>query len=204
MYITYIIIAFTVILSFWAFNNREVFIKCKHWPFHEQRSGEYYRWLTSGFIHADYMHLIFNMYALYIFGMMLENYYTHSFAMGQTFYLLLYVLAIIFAGIPTYLKHKNNPSFASIGASGAVSAVIFASILFNPWSGIGFMFIPIPIPGFVFGILYLAYTQWASRHSNDNIDHEAHLFGALFGIAFTIALKPSLAIDFVHQLTSRL
>jgi membrane associated rhomboid family serine protease len=198
--ITNIIIAFTCALSIWAFNNPDVLQKCKHYPFLEDRQKEFYRWLTAGFVHADAMHLGFNMFTLYSFGNLVERYFEALFPMGKTFYLLFYLLGIVMAGIPTYYKHRNNPSFASIGASGAVSAVLFAGILFVPNLKLNMMFIPIPITGWIFGILYLMYSQYASKNSTDNIDHEAHFYGAVFGFLLPIVLKPSLLPAFIAEL----
>ncbi len=197
---TNLIIAFTCFISIWAFQNTEVRIKCKHWPFVEIRDGEYYRWLTNGLIHADYMHLAFNMITLYYFGNFVERMFAVLFPAGKLIYLLFYFAAIICSGLPTFFKHKNNPSFASLGASGAVSAVLFAAILFNPTMEIGMMFIPMGIPGWIFGVLYLIFSHWASRNSMDNIDHEAHFFGAVFGFLLPLVWKPDLISTFLEQL----
>jgi membrane associated rhomboid family serine protease len=198
--ITNLIIAFTCGLSIWAFSNPDVLQKCKHYPYLEERHKEFYRWLTAGFVHADYAHLAFNMITLYSFGNMVESYFAQLFPMGKSFYLVFYLLGIVLAGAPTFFKHRNNPTFASIGASGAVSAVLFAGILFVPNLKLNMMFIPIPITGWIFGILYLMYSQYASRNSQDNIDHEAHFYGAVFGFLLPIVLKPSLFGAFLAEL----
>lgn len=208
MIVTYIIIAFTVLISFMAFNNHDLFIKMKHWPYQEARGNEYYRWLTGGFLHADPMHLIFNMLTLYFFGATqgrhegVEGWFEGTFpAFGTTLYLVFYLVAIIAASSATYSKHKHNPSFASIGASGAVAAILFASILLYPTNSIMLMFIPIPIPGYLFGVLYLWYSSYSAKRGGDNIDHTAHFFGAVFGFFVPIILKPSLIGDFIAQIT---
>ncbi|GAB4497204.1 MAG: rhomboid family intramembrane serine protease [Saprospiraceae bacterium] len=201
MNITYLIIGVTVLISFMAFNNYDLFLKLKHWPYQEARRGEWYRWLTSGFLHADPMHLIFNMLTLYFFGVYVESWFAALFpGIGSFIYLLFYLAAIVAASSATYQKFKNTPSFASIGASGAVAAVLFACILLDPTIGIMLFFIPIPIPGFIFGILYLWYSSYAARRGGDNIDHTAHFFGAVFGFFFPILLKPSLFMEFFEQL----
>lgn len=201
MTITYLIIGFTVLISFMAFNNQELFYKMKHWPYQEARRGEYYRWLTSGFLHADPMHLIFNMLTLYFFGKYVEEWFQVLFpGFGATVYMIFYCVAIVAASSATYFKHKDNSSFASIGASGAVAAVLFACILLDPTIGIMMFFIPIPIPGFIFGIIYLWYSSYAARRGGDNIDHLAHFFGAVFGFFFPLILKPTLFLDFVDAL----
>lgn len=208
MIVTYIIIGFTVLISFMAFNNHDLFIKMKHWPYQEARGNEFYRWLTGGFLHADPMHLIFNMLTLYFFGANqgrhegVEGWFEGTFpAFGTTMYLVFYLAAIIAASSATYSKHKNNPSFASIGASGAVAAILFASILLYPTNSIMLMILPIPIPGYLFGILYLWYSSYAAKRGGDNIDHTAHFFGAVFGFFVPIILKPSLFMDFIAQIT---
>jgi membrane associated rhomboid family serine protease len=201
MSITYLIIGFTCLISFMAFNNQELFVKMKHWPYQEARRGEYYRWLTSGFLHADPMHLIFNMLTLYFFGKYVEVWFMEAFSgAGLMLFLLFYLSAIVAASAATYRRYKDSPSFASIGASGAVAAVLFACILLDPTIGIMMFFIPIPIPGFLFGIIYLWYSAYAARRGGDNIDHLAHYFGAVYGFLFPLVFSPSLGLAFVEQL----
>jgi membrane associated rhomboid family serine protease len=201
MIVTYLIIGFTALISIMAFNNHDLFLKMKHWPYQEARRGEYYRWLTSGFLHGDPMHLIFNMLTLYFFGGYVEDWFGTLFpGIGSLVYLFFYLVAIVAASSATYQKYKNTSSFASIGASGAVAAVLFACILLDPTIGIMMFFIPIPIPGFIFGILYLWYSTYAARRGGDNIDHTAHFFGAVFGFFFPLLLMPSLFLQFIEQL----
>jgi len=201
MFITYLLIGFTVAFSLWAFNNQEIIVKCKHWPYAEYRDKEYYRWLTAGFLHGDNMHLIFNMLTLYFFGGMVEQWFIILFpGVGQLVYLFFYLIAIVAASLATYYRYRDSPGFASIGASGAVSAVLFASILINPTNSLYLMFIPIPIPGIVFGIFYVWYSSRAAQRGGDGIDHLAHLYGALFGLLFLIVLKPVLVVNFFAQL----
>ena len=202
MFITLLIIGATVLFSLWAFNNAEVLYKFKHWPYAEARHGEHYRWLTSGFLHADYMHLFFNMFTLYIFGNAVEAWFSETFpVIGQLIYLLFYLIAIVAASSATYFRYRNVQNFASIGASGAVSAVLFTAILLYPTMGLRLMFIPIPITGFVYGILFLWFSSYAAKRGGDGIDHVAHFYGALFGFLFPLALRPVLFLDFVAQLT---
>jgi membrane associated rhomboid family serine protease len=199
--ITYLLIGTTVLASLSAWNNPEAFFKLKHYPYQEARNGEYYRWLTGGFLHGDQMHLFFNMLTLYFFGPRLEQWFQFLFPkFGQVLFLLFYLLGIVAASSATYSKHKDNPGFASIGASGAVAAVLFAAILLEPTMRIGFIFLPIFIPGFIFGILYLWYSSYAADKGRDNIDHVAHFFGAVFGFMFPLVLKPSLFSSFLIQL----
>ena len=201
MSITYLIIGFTALFSIWAFNNPDVFYKCKHWPYAEARSGEYYRWLTSGFLHGDYMHLLFNMITLYFFGRAVENWFAVLFPeIGRVLFLFFYLIAILAASLATFYKYRNVQGFASIGASGAVSAILFAAILLNPTLSLYMMFIPIPIPGFIYGIFYLWYSSYEARRGGDGIDHVAHFYGAVFGFLFPLVLKPALLVNFVSDL----
>ena len=199
--INYIIIGFTCLISFMAFNNPHWTYKLKHWPYQEVRDGEYYRWLTSGFLHGDAMHLIFNMMTLYFFGRIVEEWFTITFpSFGQIFYLLFYLISIVAASSATFIKYKESPGFASIGASGAVAAVLFASILLLPTNKIYLFFIPIGIPGFIFGILYLWFSAYEAKRGGDNIDHTAHYYGAIFGFLFPIVFEPGLVPLFFSQL----
>lgn len=187
MTITLIIIIITALVSFGGFSNERLVNDLIFYPPAITRQKQWYRFFTCGLIHADAGHLIFNMLALYLFGDIVEKYFILLFgSSGKLLYLLLYILALFFCLLPTFAKHKNDYSYRSLGASGAVSAVIFASILFNPLVGIGLFFIPIYIAGFIFGILYLLVSNWLEKRGGGNVNHSAHIYGALFGIAFTI------------------
>lgn len=184
--ITIIIIAATSIISFIAFSNHDLLERFIFYPPAIGR-GQWYRFFSSGLIHADFGHLIFNMLALYLFGGMVESYFDHIFGpTGKLVYLAMYVLALAASSLPTYSKNKDNYHYRSLGASGAVSAVIFAGILFQPLTGIGLFFIPVFVAGFIFGIIYIAVSGWLDRRGGGNVNHSAHLFGALFGLGFTI------------------
>jgi membrane associated rhomboid family serine protease len=199
--VTYIIIGITVLISMTAFSNHELFHKMKHWPYAESTRGEWYRWISGGFLHGDFTHLLFNMLTLYFFGPRLEYYFSMLFpAFHNTLFTVFYLTAIVAASSGTYVRHKDNPGFASIGASGATAAVLFACILFDPTIGIGMFFIPIPIPGFIFGVLYLWYSAYSAQKGSDNIDHLAHYFGALFGFLFPMIFRPSLLLSFFAQI----
>lgn len=141
------------------------------------------------------------MYVLFIFGEVIENYFLAIFGemMGRLNFILLYLLTIIFANIPTFMIHKNNPHFSSVGASGAVSGLIFVFILFLPWEML-LLFFVIPCPAIVAGVLYLVYSSWAAKKGTDRIDHVAHFGGAVFGFLFTIMLKPELFNRFLDAL----
>lgn len=200
MSVTLIIIGFTILISIQAFNNIDIFEKLKHHPYTESRNKEYYRWLTSGLIHADYVHLGLNMFVLWQFGGVVERIYQQEFGelLGRILYLLMYLSAIIFSDLPTFRKHKDNPYYAAVGASGAVSAVVFTFILYHPWATMSLYGI-IPFRAIIGGVLYLVYEQWASTYSNDNIGHDAHFAGAIYGMLFTVILKPSVYNDFIEQ-----
>lgn len=184
--ITIIIIAATSILSLMAFNNHNLMDQFIFYP-PAVRRGQFYRFFSCGLIHADWGHLIFNMISLYLFGEIVEMKFVEAFGrMGKLVYLGMYVLALAASVIPTYINNKDNYHYRSLGASGAVSAVIFAGILFFPLLPLGLFFIPIYVAGFVFGIIYLLVSGWLDKRGDSNINHSAHIFGALFGIGFTI------------------
>jgi len=190
MSITVIIIAITVIVSLFAFKSQKVMDDLIFYPAAITEKNQYYRFISYGFIHADFMHLIFNMYAFYLFGGIVEDGFRYIFgSAGSLLYLIMYVSALAVCLIPSYNRNKDNYYYKSLGASGAVSAAIFAAILMNPVTGIGLIFIPtLYIPGFVFGPLYLIITAYLDKRGGGNINHSAHLWGALYGIVFLIAM----------------
>ncbi len=198
---TLIIIIITSIVSLLALNQKEVFHQLAFHPSAIRYSGQQYRFFSYALIHADLMHLFVNMFVLYSFGSATERYFSIIFqGKGLFFYFLLYLGGIIFSTLPSYGKHKDDPSYSAVGASGAVSAVLFSSIIFNPLSSISFLFLPFPIPAFIFGGLYLVFSAYMARKGHDNIGHDAHFWGAVFGLFFTIALKPGLALMFIEKI----
>jgi membrane associated rhomboid family serine protease len=197
---TLIIIIITCLVSVTAFYNSGELEKLLLWPAVMKAHRQYYRFVTAGFVHADWMHLAFNMITLYYFGRAVEVYFRQLFGPGV--YLLFYLAAMVVADIQTFLKYREDYSYRALGASGAVSAVLFAAILFNPWAKIYLFFIPIGIPAFIFGGLYLVFCVYMSRKGNDGINHNAHLWGAIFGIVFTIVLEPRVAVYFLQQITA--
>ena len=202
MSLTLVIILVTVLISYQAFSNQDMSRKLLHSPYLESKNKQYYRMLTAGFVHGGWGHLLINMFVLYFFGQNVE--YTFDLVFGPTMgkinFILLYLLSIVAANIATYFKHKQSPHFASLGASGAVSAVVFASILFAPWDCL-YIYGIIPIQGIIGGLLYLGWSSWASKNRRDHVDHDAHLWGAIFGVVFTIALNPRIFTVFMQQLT---
>lgn len=190
--ITIAIIAITGLTSFQAFEDRMLKAKLIFLPAKIKESGEWYRFFSSGLIHADWMHLLFNLYVLWSFGQLVEMSFAFYFGemFGRILYLLMYVLAIGASSIPDYKKHQDYYGYAALGASGAVSAVVFASIFFNPWQGgIGILFIPGSIPPMLFGALYLWYSSYMAKRQLDNIGHSAHFWGAIFGFVFTFVIS---------------
>ena len=194
--LTYVVIGVTVLASLYAWNNASVLQGWMMNPYSIDKRREYWRFITSGFIHNDYAHLFFNMFTLYFFGRIVER------QLGGVLFLVMYLVGIVASDVPTYLKHRNSPHYNSLGASGGVSAVVFSSILFDPLNPLYLMFIPIGIPGFIFGGLYMFYSYYQANRSGDNINHDAHLYGALFGIVFSVIVVPGALVNFVQQVST--
>lgn len=200
--ITYIIIGITVVVSYMAFSNRELAEKMQFNAAKVVHQKEYYRLVTHAFIHSSWTHLFVNMFVLYFFGKGVEGYFSAYFGNRATaYYLLLYFGGIVVANTWSLITQKNNYYYNAVGASGAVSAMLFAFIFFNPWEMLYF-FLVIPIPGILFAIGYLAYSYYMSKRKSDNIAHDAHFLGAVFGFVFPIILQPSLFQKFIDQLFS--
>ncbi len=199
--ITIAIIIITALISIQAFSRPVIVERLKHHPYSEVRNGEWYRLLTSGFVHGGWVHLLINMFVLYSFGSLIENVFLGLWGttLGRIMYLVMYLLAIIAGDLPTLARYKDNPAYASIGASGAVSAVMFIYVLLFPWEML-WLYVIIPVPAIIGGVAYLIYSSWASRNRNDRIDHMAHFYGAVFGIVFMIAFRPSLLGHFFQRL----
>ena len=197
-YITLALVAVTVLVSWQAWERPKLMDRLILWPPAIDRQRQYDRLLTHGFIHADGMHLVFNMVTLYSFGQAMEAYFGAR--IGPVGFLLFYLSAVVVAILPTFMRHRHDARYRSLGASGAVSAVLFASILLDPWSGIYLFFIPIPVPAFIFAGLYIWYSIWMEKRGGDNINHSAHLWGALYGVMFTLLQQPALAGRFAQRL----
>ncbi len=199
--ITKIISIVVFLVSIQAFNNPVFFEKYKHSPYRVYHYKEYYRLVTSGFLHGSWVHLLVNLFVFWQFGDFVENFIFYSIfgrTIGAVLYTLLVILAIIAGNIPSTLKYKNNPNYGSIGLSGAVSAILFSYVLVNPWEWLGVFFI-IPVPAIVVAVLYLWYSKWASEKSRDNVDHLAHFYGAIFGFIYTIIIYPKIIMFFVQK-----
>jgi membrane associated rhomboid family serine protease len=201
---TLILVIVSVLVSLLCFNDRDWFNRLKHYPVVEYRNKEYYRWLTSGFVHGDYMHLFINMFVLHEFGTIVEQYLVLYFGTitGTALYVGTYLMIIVMGDIPTYFKNKENPYFSSVGASGGVSGIIFIFILLNPWSMLG-LFAIIPVPAIVFGVMYLWYSTWASNKQRDMIDHEAHFYGAIAGMCIAFIIRPAIFPEFLSKLVDQ-
>ena len=184
---TIILIIITCIISFITFNNEEIKSNLLFSPYQYVNYKKWWILISHGFIHADFLHLFFNMYVLYLFGRTLEFYFINSSELGGFYYIGFYLLGIIFSTLPSIFKHKNNPSYNSLGASGAVSSVVFAYIIIYPLRELGLILIPgLFLPGFIFGIFYLLAEHYLSKKQYSNIAHDAHISGSLFGVFFIV------------------
>jgi membrane associated rhomboid family serine protease len=194
--ITLTLIILTAIVSFTAFNNQKVINDLIFWPPMIKNRNQYYRFISSGFIHADLAHLAFNMITLYFFGRAMELFFIAK--IGKLGFLAFYIFGIVVSEIPSYIKHINNYNYRSLGASGAVTAILFSFILLAPWETLYVFFLP--LPAIVFAVLYLAYTGYMAKRGGDYINHSAHLWGAIYGIVFTLIMEPGVIGHFLKQL----
>lgn len=165
---------------------------------------QWYRMFTYAFVHGGWGHLFCNMLTLYFFGDVVEKYFAAAFGdtTGVILYVVLYTTAIVVSTIGDLIKYRNDINYNAVGASGAVSAILFASILFEPKMGIYIYLIPIPIPGFIFAPLYLLYCWYMARRNTDNIGHSAHFWGAFYGFLFPLVCNPAIFSYFISQLHS--
>lgn len=193
-----LLIIITISASIFCFRSDHLKSKYTFSPYLINNKKEYYRIVSHIFIHADYQHLAFNMFSLYFLGTFLEHQWKYSFGLqnGSLHIIILYLLGGIFATGYLYYKHQDNPYYHSLGASGAVSAIIFATIFWYPTMQLGLIFIPIPIPAYIFGPLYLLIEYYAMKRGNSGVAHEAHLGGAFFGILYVILLEPNKLLTF--------
>jgi len=206
--ITYTFLALMIIFSLYCFYDRRAMNKYLFHPYSIKNHGEHYRFLTHAFIHGDYLHLFFNCMALFSFGLILEEQYFSNPAifdprLGKIYYILLFTGGIYAASAAEYLRNKNNPDYSSLGASGAISSVLFCFIMISPISKIYLFFIP--LQGWIAGVLLLGVSYYLIRRKrlgtySDNVSHEAHFWGALFGVVFILIIKPSVAKSFFYQI----
>ncbi|OOG61294.1 rhomboid family intramembrane serine protease [Rhodanobacter sp. B04] len=196
MPITLLIIAITCIVSFMAFKNSRLMDDLILWPPAISRQREYHRLVTYGLVHADFNHLLFNMITLFFFGRQMEGLFTAR--LGMLGFALFYIGGLVVSILPTYLKNRGNPGYRSLGASGAVSAVLFAYILLAPWSRI--IVLVIPMPAIVYAVLYTGYSIYMDRRGQGNTNHSAHLWGAVYGVAVTLLVDPRVLPHFLDAL----
>ncbi|MHA8053563.1 rhomboid family intramembrane serine protease [Aquirufa sp. Wall-65K1] len=202
--ISFIIIIITVLVSLMCWQKPALMDKMTMNPYHINRDNEYWRFISSGFIHADFTHLFFNLFSFFFFGLQLENIFSILYPeIGQTLFVIFYITAIIAADLPTYFKQRKNPYFNSLGASGAVSAVIFAGILFFPTEKI-YLFGILGIPGFIYAGLFTWYSIAMDRRGRDYVNHSAHLYGGLYGLVFVTFMYPKVWLTFVEQIKAML
>ncbi|MEQ8243743.1 MAG: rhomboid family intramembrane serine protease [Fulvivirga sp.] len=202
MSVTLIIIIVTGLVSFNAFKNPTLKSRLMFNPYIIIRDKEYHRFITSGFIHGDMLHLLFNMFVLYMFGTYVENiFYAIYGTMGIVLYVLMYLLGIIVSDIPSFIKHKDAPYYNALGASGGVSSLLFSFIIFDPTQDLC-LYGLLCFPGFIWGALYIVYSFYMGKKGHGNINHDAHLYGGLFGILFTIIAVPGVIPNFIAQLSN--
>jgi membrane associated rhomboid family serine protease len=200
--ITLCLLLITVVVSLYVSEKLELKHKMLFNPAKVYYHNEWYRLFSHAFIHADLLHLGVNMFVLYFFGRYVEMFFSLKFGvgLGMLYFLLLYVGGILFASLPALRKNKDNPVYNSLGASGAVSAVLFSSIVLDPTNTI-YIYAAIPMPAIVFGVLYVIYEMYMNKRGGTNVAHDAHLLGALFGVLFTIILSPKFVIaNFIQQI----
>ena len=197
--ITLILIAITGIVSWMAFNNRRLSDRLILWPPAVDTHKQYDRLVTYGFVHVDLGHLIFNMVTLFFFGRVIESVMAQLTGSVLT-YPLFYLGALVVSILPSYLKNQKNPNYVSLGASGAVSAVLFAFILLQPWTIILVLFIQ--APAIMYAVFYVGYSLWMERRGGDRINHSAHLAGAAFGVMFMLIMEPRVWQVFLEQLSN--
>jgi membrane associated rhomboid family serine protease len=202
---TYIFIIVTTVISIISFSNRDLFGKLLMNPYLVLKHKQYYRVISHAFVHADWLHLIVNMFVLFSFGVSVERYFEYLASKGyilfpQVWFSLLYFLAIIISSLPTLYKKRNDSYYNCVGASGAVSAVLFCHIFFAPFAKL-YLYAFLPLPGILFGVAYLIYSQYMSNKNMDNINHDAHFTGAVFGFLFPLLISYRLMYDvFLYQI----
>jgi membrane associated rhomboid family serine protease len=184
----YLIIALTVLISIKGFKDLSFFNKYK-FNISSVKNGEKYRMFSSAFLHVDFNHLFFNLFTLFVFSNQILN------ELGGLYYIIIYTVSLYFGNYYTYKQYKNNGFYSAVGASGAVSGIVYSAILLFPEMKLVFIFFPIPLPSYIFGIGYILYSIYGMKKLNDNIGHSAHLGGAISGIIITILIKPSILIS---------
>ncbi len=195
--LTTILLLITCVVSIYVFTRPDLQERLMLNPYRVNRKGEWYRFISSGLIHQGWVHLLFNMFTFYFFGRWIERYFViiHGQELGYFYFLLLYIGGIVVADIPTYLKYKDSPYYNSLGASGGVSAIIFAAIFYNPTEEVC-LYTLLCLPGFIWGGIYLAYSYLYDRRGSDSVNHSAHFYGALYGFLLSLLIQPSAIVHF--------
>lgn len=196
--LTIAIIVVTALVSWAGFNNERLLQRLLLWPPAVSRGRQYERFVTYGLVHGDFMHLLFNMVTLFFFGRQMEQFYGRY--LGPWGFLGFYVSALVVSALPSYLRHRHDPNYATLGASGAVSAVLFAFVLLQPWSTI-YVYV-IPVPAIIFAVLYTGYSVYMNHRQADRVNHSAHLAGAAYGVLFTALMEPRVPAHFLQSLMS--
>ncbi|MEH0158093.1 rhomboid family intramembrane serine protease [Limibacter armeniacum] len=199
-----ILIIAIVGISLYAWRQPNLYSKMLMHPYSIKNRNEFGRFITSGLIHKDYGHLFFNMFTLYFFGGVVESIFgavMGSAQLGSILYIVLFFAGVVISDLPTYFKHQNDPGYSALGASGGVSSVLFASILYNPIEGVCLWAI-LCIPGFLFGALYLIYSYYENKRNVGRVNHSAHFYGAIFGVVFGIAIRPAVVPYFIDQISN--
>lgn len=197
---TIVIIVITVLISLAAFQKNELLYKYQFNAYQVTKRKQWYRMITYGFLHANWEHLLVNMVVLYFFGKALETYFGYYLGtLGVIYFIVLYLSSIIVSTIYDLNKHKEHYHYNAVGASGATSAIVFATIFFAPYEPI-YLFFVVPIPGILFAAGYLYYSYYMGKKNLDNIGHSAHFSGAIFGFLFPLIIKPQLFSLFLQQI----
>lgn len=201
--ITVVLIILTAITSYYGINNASFMERWMFTPYRIKRDQQWDRFVLSGFIHKDYMHLLFNMFTFYFFGGVVEQVLAYKFGVvvGGVVFVIFYLLGIVISDIPTYLKNQDNSYYRALGASGGTAATVFASIIILPLSDIC-LFGILCLPGFILGVMFLLYSYFKGKNQDDAINHDAHLYGAIFGIVFILIVSPSSATTFINEVIS--
>ena len=200
MQVTYILMAVIGLITYFAWERPEWQKRLMLNPYTVVHEKKYYQLITSGFVHNNGIHLLLNLFTLYFFGLAIEQiFYSYFGELGLVLYILLFITAVIVANIPTTIKHKNNYNYNSLGASGGVSALVMAFILFDPIRDLC-LYAIICLPGYIIGGLFIVYSIIMSKRNTDNINHDAHLFGAIYGVIFTLLLRPSTFSYFIEAI----
>jgi membrane associated rhomboid family serine protease len=190
-----ILIIVTCLISWLGFKDHAFMERWLLNPYQARRKNRFAPYITYGFVHADFMHLLFNMFTLYFFGKLMEQFFNQYF--GGFGYYLFYLGAIVVSILPSALPNRNNPRYSTLGASGAVSAVLFAYILQQPWSMLYVYFIP--VPAILYAVFYVGYSIYLDKKGGDNVNHSAHLWGAAYGVLFTVLIEPGVISGFMSN-----